>query len=385
MTVEFISAINVREGDELNPQRHGRPLDPAYLKRYARTLEDAGFDYTLVPYGSASADSFVVATAVAAAHRAHQADRRAAAQHHLPDRRGPAARHPRPAHGGPRRRAHHLGRQRRRAGPAGRLPDQGRALRPLGGVHRASCAEPGPRTAPFSHDGHVLPVRRTSGPGSGPQRRRSRSRSADPSDDAYRVGGAVGDIFGLWGEPLADTRDQIDRVEDGRPSRRPGGHSAHLGDVPPDRRRRPTSWRGRRRTHTSPRSPQTYANAGLVPFRQGRGVPQNVGSQRLLDAAARGEVHDRALWTKPAEVTNAGGASTALVGSYETVAAAILDYVDLGADLISIRGYDNLNDAIDYGRYVLPLVRQELAHREATGSRGRDRGAAAPIVEGVRA
>jgi alkanesulfonate monooxygenase len=64
------------------------------------------------------------------------------------------------------------------------------------------------------------------------------------------------------------------------------------------------------------------------------------------------------------------GASTALVGSYETVAASILDYVDLGADLVSIRGYDNLNDAIDYGRFVLPLVRQELAHREATGQRG---------------
>ena len=129
---------------------------------------------------------------------------------------------------------------------------------------------------------------------------------------------------------------------------------------------------------------ETYANAGLVPFRPAKGAPQNVGSQRLLDAAARGELHDRALWTKPAEVTNAGGASTALVGSYETVAAAILDYVDLGADLISIRGYDNLNDAIDYGRYVLPLVRQELAHREATGVRG-EIVAQPPIVEGVRA
>ncbi len=52
------------------------------------------------------------------------------------------------------------------------------------------------------------------------------------------------------------------------------------------------------------------------------------------------------------------------------MAAAILDYVDLGAELISIRGYDNLDDAIDYGRYVLPLVREELAHREATGRRG---------------
>ena len=73
---------------------------------------------------------------------------------------------------------------------------------------------------------------------------------------------------------------------------------------------------------------------------------------------------------RTAAVTNAGGASTALVGSPETVAAAILDYIDIGADLVSIRGYDTLNDAVDYGRHVLPLVRQELAHREATGQRG---------------
>jgi hypothetical protein len=43
---------------------------------------------------------------------------------------------------------------------------------------------------------------------------------------------------------------------------------------------------------------------------------------------------------------------------------------DIGADLVSIRGYDNLNDTVDYGRSVIPLVRQELAHRAATGRRG---------------
>jgi alkanesulfonate monooxygenase len=64
--------------------------------------------------------------------------------------------------------------------------------------------------------------------------------------------------------------------------------------------------------------------------------------------------------------TGARGASTALVGSYQTVADSILDYVDLGAELISIRGYDNLNDAIDYGRYILPRVRSVLKEREDT-------------------
>lgn len=62
--------------------------------------------------------------------------------------------------------------------------------------------------------------------------------------------------------------------------------------------------------------------------------------------------------------TGARGASTALVGSYQTVVDSILDYVDLGATLISIRGYDNLNDAIDYGRYILPKVREGIKERE---------------------
>jgi hypothetical protein len=52
------------------------------------------------------------------------------------------------------------------------------------------------------------------------------------------------------------------------------------------------------------------------------------------------------------------------VGSPETVSQALLDYVDLGATLISIRGYDNFNDAVDYGRYILPRVREGIKERE---------------------
>jgi alkanesulfonate monooxygenase len=59
-----------------------------------------------------------------------------------------------------------------------------------------------------------------------------------------------------------------------------------------------------------------------------------------------------------------------LVGSPQTLSDSILDYVNLGCELISIRGYDNYNDAVDYGRYILPRVREELEKRE--------KGAAAP-------
>ena len=65
MTVEFISAVNVWESSELHPKPGGRP-DPGYLRRYARLLEDGGFDYTLVAYHSAGYDPFTVSAAIAA-------------------------------------------------------------------------------------------------------------------------------------------------------------------------------------------------------------------------------------------------------------------------------------------------------------------------------
>jgi alkanesulfonate monooxygenase len=65
--------------------------------------------------------------------------------------------------------------------------------------------------------------------------------------------------------------------------------------------------------------------------------PQNIGLQRLLALAEKGEVHDRALWYPTVTATNARGASTALVGSWHTVADSTLDYVNLGCELISIR------------------------------------------------
>ncbi len=108
--------------------------------------------------------------------------------------------------------------------------------------------------------------------------------------------------------------------------------------------------------------------------------PQNRGSQRLLAAAAKGELHDRALWTPLAAATGAAGNSTALVGTPDTVAQALLDYVGIGVSTLLIRGYDPYDDAIDYGRYLLPLVRDEIAHRERRPLAAVPGGAAARTV-----
>ena len=99
-----------------------------------------------------------------------------------------------------------------------------------------------------------------------------------------------------------------------------------------------------------------------------RSRPENTGSQRLIAIAADGERFDRALWTRTAAVTGGAGNSNALVGTPETVAQAILDYIDLGVDIISMRGYDLLADAIDVGQQVIPIVREEVAKRDAAAA-----------------
>jgi alkanesulfonate monooxygenase len=39
--------------------------------------------------------------------------------------------------------------------------------------------------------------------------------------------------------------------------------------------------------------------------------------------------------------------------------------IDIGVTTILIRGYDPLDDAVDHGRHLIPLVRQELSLRRA--------------------
>jgi alkanesulfonate monooxygenase len=76
-------------------------------------------------------------------------------------------------------------------------------------------------------------------------------------------------------------------------------------------------------------------------------------------------VVDKRLWTELAALTGAQGNSTSLVGTPEQVCDAMLDYWDLGVTTFLIRGFDPLEDALAYGRDLLPLVREATAARPA--------------------
>ena len=79
-------------------------------------------------------------------------------------------------------------------------------------------------------------------------------------------------------------------------------------------------------------------------------------------------MRDKRLWTEIAALTGASGNSTALVGTAEQVADALLDYWDLGVTTFLIRGFDPLEDAIEYGRELIPLVRRATAQRAVARS-----------------
>ena len=62
---EFISVTFPNASTELNPLP-GAGIDPDYLIRYARNLDDYGFNYTLVPYDSSSYDPFTIGATILA-------------------------------------------------------------------------------------------------------------------------------------------------------------------------------------------------------------------------------------------------------------------------------------------------------------------------------
>ncbi|EXJ78491.1 alkanesulfonate monooxygenase [Capronia coronata CBS 617.96] len=362
MPVEFISAAYLNASTELHPIPELTGLaDPDYLERYARNLDDYEYNYTLVPYDSSYFDPWTVAATIAA-HTRHlkvivalrpntlyptvaakalatldQLSRGRAVVHFIAG--GSDAEQA--------REGDFLTKQQRYA----RLEEYVRILK------RAWAS-----SDPFDWDGEFYQfkdfrtlVRPYGGKASIPV------SVGGSSEEAYRIGGALADIFGLWGEPLKETKEQIDRIY---------AAAEQAGRAPTDRPRiwvtfRPivaeTEELAWAKAHRTLEALQTKPSPRPMLLGGGTTAPQNVGSQRLLEIAKRGEVQDRALWYPTVTATNARGASTALVGTPQIIVDSILDYVKLGCDLISIRGYDNLNDAIDYGRFILPQVRAALA------------------------
>jgi alkanesulfonate monooxygenase len=366
MPVEFIGMIGTKDQSETR-NTAGPVIDRDYVRRFSRAHEDAGFDRVLIGYASSQPDGTQVA-AYAAAHT---------------ERLGFLVAH-RPGFVAPTLAARTFATLDQFTG--GRI-----AVHIITGGNDAEQRHDGDFLAKderyartdeyldilklawtsdqrFSYEGKYYQVEDFVSQVKSPQEPRIRLYFGGSSEAAYRVGGKHADTYALWGEPLAETKQQIDSVTT-------AARNAGRADVPGISVSfrpilGPTEELAWERAHrilavTRENIEEFRKQWGVRTWPLGGDKPENTGSQRLLAAAAKGELHDRALWTPLAAATGAGGNSTALVGTPETVAQALLDYVDIGVTTLLIRGYDPYDDAIDYGRYLLPLVREEVARRDA--------------------
>jgi len=174
------------------------------------------------------------------------------------------------------------------------------------------------------------------------------------SEAALAMGARHCDVFAMFGEPLAPTKQRISefRARASQYGRKP---TFNMSFRPILAASEGTAWDRARRILASVQKP-----GDATGFGNGR-KPLDQSARRLLDFAAQGETHDERLWMPIAEATGAMGNTSCLVGTPEQVARAMLEYYKLGIHSFLIRGFDPYEDTVDFGRELIPRLRAGAA------------------------
>jgi len=353
MSIEFIGYIGGHHASEIHPAS-GPVLQPEHIEKVARAHEEAGFDRALVAFHSNSPDSTLIASHAASvtknlkfliAHRpGFAAPTLAARQFATLD----------VLNGG--RTAVHIitggdDKELRADGSfIGKDERYARTDEYLTVLRQEWSAD-----QPFNFKGEYYQF----------EGAHSAVKSAQPiplyfggsSAAAIAVAGKHADVYALWGETYEQVKEVVTQVRaDAAKHGRTVRFSLSLRPILAETEEK--AWA---------RADSILARATALAEQRGfvRREPPNEGSRRLLAAAAQGSRLDKRLWTGIAGLLGAQGNSTSLVGTPEQVAEALLDYYDLGITTFLIRGFDPLDDAIDYGRKLIPLTRQLVAQRQA--------------------
>jgi alkanesulfonate monooxygenase len=393
MPVEMIGMVGTREASEIKGPlvdgpvvdwMDGPVIDAEYLKAISRAHDEGGFDRVLVGYGAVAPEGWAVAATVLhstkhlkvmVAHRPGFVQpvvlaRLAATLDHLT--------------GGGRIGIHFITggdeADQRREGDFVPHDTRYRRTAETMAIARRLWSE----DQPFDFEGEffhyeaafssVKPVT----PGGIPL------YFAGASPAAVDVGAAQADVYAFWGEPreaVAARKDAIDKLaaEKGRALR----YSISLRPIIADTEKEAwekAEWIAERTAERIELAKERMV--GRKDSYEGLGGQRNatysvdrdtsgttsVGRKRLIEMSADRDVYDERLWMKVANLTGAAGNSTALVGTPEQVAEAMLRYYDLGITALLLKGFDPLADAIDFGERLLPLVREGVTRRD-TGAR----------------
>ncbi len=358
MPLEFIGMIATQEASEVLPPQ-GPIVDSGFTSTFARAHEEGGFDRILIGYGSRWPDGWQVAN-----HAVRATDRLKILLAHRPGLVAPVLTARQAVTfdhltGGGRLALHIITggdeADQRREGDF--LSHDARYRRTA--EYMALLRKLWSSTEAFDFEGEFYQAQDAALPFGPATEEGIPLFFGGASEAAVQVGAEHADVYMLWGEPLAQARERLEQMK---------AAAAHYG--------RTLRFSLSVRPIIAPTEAQAWQRAEEIAVRaldqkqrflgaRGRREDSSVGSARLRAAAQEADVHDDRLWTKVAAITGAAGNSTALVGTPEQVAESLLKYVDLGFDIVLIRGFHPLQDAIDYGRELLPLVRSEVARREA--------------------
>jgi alkanesulfonate monooxygenase len=359
MPIEFVGMIGTREASELDGPPawiRGGEIDLQYVKDFAQAHERGGFDKTLIGYYSTGAEGFQIAS-----YAARWTDRLGLLVAHRPGFVAPTL-------------------AARTAATADQLTGGRITLNVVTGGSDQDQQSEGDWaghderyrrtdeyltilnkawTSPeaFDHEGEFYRIKG--------YRPGVRPVSGGPipiyfggaSDAAVRAGAPHADVYMFWAETLALTKDRIAAVRSeaarhGRNPRISVSFRPILATTEDLAWEKAHSYLERvRSARKGVKSPASFSVGSM-------------GSQRLLELAEQGEVHDKRLYTAIAKEVGAQGNTTALVGTPEQVAESLLDYYEAGVTTILIRGFEPMKDAIAYGRDLIPLVRAEVAGRE---------------------
>ncbi len=322
----------------------GGGISPSFLGEFAQAHENAGFDLVLVGYYSGSAEGFAVAS-----YAASQTTRLGYLIAHRPGVVAPtlAARTIATfdALWGGRLAVHIIAgnsdEDMQRDGDFTAKDERyERAAEYLSIMRRVwTCTEP------FNHDGRFYQFRNVFPDVRPVQQPYPELLFGGSSPGALTMGAEHCDTFAMFGEPLAETAE---RIAEFRRMAAGFGRPAPKFNV---------SFRpiiGRTEGEAWDRAHAILANLKAAPPHP-RG--QDHSGKRLVDLAAKSDIHDERLWMPVAGMSGGKGNTSCLVGTAEQVADAMLKYYRLGVASFLMRGFDPLNDATEYGRELIPRLK----------------------------
>ncbi|MHB9836045.1 LLM class flavin-dependent oxidoreductase [Paraburkholderia terrae] len=352
MSVEFIGMIQQRKVSETHlPQ--GPAIDTDYVRAFAQAHENAGFDRILVPHSSTSPDATItIAYAASVTSRVHFmfAHRPGFVAPTLAARQLATLDH----FSGGRLAVHFIS--------GGSDEDQRRDGDYLAHDERYARTDEylqilrrvWTENEPFDHEGRFYRFEKAFSDVKPKQTPHVPIYFGGASEAALAVAGKHADVYALWGESKQQVAELIARVraeaaKHGRNVRFSVSFRPILAST------EKAAWE--RAEHILEETRRLRVEQG---FSRG-GPQQSEGAKRLLAASGDGVRADDRLWTAVAKEIGGRSNSTALVGTPAQVAQTLSEYYELGVTTFLVRGFDPLEDAIDYGRELIPTTRELTA------------------------